>query len=629
MEEYSTDNFPYKTYFTKSSDVMEKIKNIKNNIPSYSDKPYRFTAISNKLGLVNGKYYDKYIKIITPESAYEQVNTLTDYFNEKSRMNCSFDYYKEPVNYWKSNKKKILFDIQKSGKELTPYNIREYIYGHIKECNLFKVTTAIFVYNFLKATHILDFSAGWGDRLLSACGLNIKYFGIDPNINNHDGYNKIIEFAGKKDFQTVFQSGAEYLPKSVIEDRVKKYGLFDLIFTSPPYFDHEIYASSLQSISSYSNSSEYWLVYFLFVVLIKYIPYLSVDGTLCLYIQDIYNKMTACEPIILFLGTFYPNMEFSGIISENLPMLLFKKKSENIPKINEIMENKFKIAYPLVYELADKLVKRKLYDYYTIDTKITPYKINTNTITIIDDVVSNNIYFRSFFKYIIQLPGTNKFLSYGSKMGTMIYYLSKACFSLNKSCYYYCPKIEPNLDQTDGDLNFIPLKNSSLINSAIQKYNLKLIEIDVDMTKKQISYIKHIIRPKSDELVIPFAEFSNQLRNIMTETILETMMILGIDVNFSGTIFLSVSITILLGCLYTVFKKAKFFVVQLNNSDYSNYYEMSRTIVVNSEYKFSQNVTNEDIPPVDIKCVKNINCKVWKYFKMHAVEKDILWMSDI
>ena len=37
--------------------------------------------------------------------------------------------------------------------------------------------------------------------------------------------------------------------------------------------------------------------------------------------------MTACEPIILFLGTFYPNMEFSGIISENLPMLLFKKKS--------------------------------------------------------------------------------------------------------------------------------------------------------------------------------------------------------------------------------------------------------------------------------------------------------------
>lgn len=629
MEEYTTDKFPYKTYFTKSDDVIKKIKNIKNNIPSYSDKPYRFTAINNKLGLINGKYYDKYIKIITPESAYDEVNTLTDYFNEKSRMQCSFDYYKEPVNYWKMYKKKILFDIKKSGKELTPYNIREYIYEHTKECNLFKVTTAIFVYNFLKATHILDFSAGWGDRLLSACALNIKYFGIDPNINNHDGYKKIIKTVGSDDLQVVFQSGAEYLPEKVISDRVKKYGQFDLIFTSPPYFDHEVYASSLQSISSYSNSSEYWLVYFLFVVLIKYIPYLSVEGTLCLYIQDIYNKMTACEPIILFLGTFYPNMEFGGIISEKLPMLLFKKKSTEVSKINEIMENKFKIAYPLVYELSNKLIKKKLYDYYRIDTKIILYVFNSKHISILDDMVDNNIYFRSFFKFLLQLPNKNKFLSYGSKMGTMIYYLAKACYDLNKLCYYYCPKIEPDLDHTDDDLNFIPLKNSPLINLAIEKYNLKLIEIDVDMTKKQISYIKHLIRPKSDEYVIEFSEFDNQLRNIMTETVLETMMIIGIDINFTGTIFLSVSITVLIECLYLVFKKAKFFVVQLNDKDYSNYYEMSRTIVVYSEYNFSQNVKEIDMPPTDIKCTKNINCKVWKYFSMHAIDGDILWMSDI
>ena len=62
---YNLDEFPYKTYFTNLDDVIKKIKLIKNNIPTYSDKPYQLKAVNQKLGMISGKYYDQYIKIIT------------------------------------------------------------------------------------------------------------------------------------------------------------------------------------------------------------------------------------------------------------------------------------------------------------------------------------------------------------------------------------------------------------------------------------------------------------------------------------------------------------------------------------------------------------------------------------
>jgi hypothetical protein len=616
------DDFPYKKLFMDPDEVKKKILNIKNNIPIFSSNSYKPLAIHQKLNLITGKYYDKYIKIITPDDLYEKVNILTDYFNEKSRMKCSFNLNLEPIKYFTLYKKKIYHDLGQNN--INPQNIREYIYLHSKECNLFKVSTAAFVYDFFKAKHILDFSAGWGDRLLAACALQIPYFGIDPNLDNHKGYQDIINLAGTGgDTQEIFQSGAEYLPKNIIHERTQKYGKFDLIFTSPPYFDYEIYSSNLQSISSYAVSAAYWLVYFLFVVLIRYIPFLEIGGTLGLYIQDIKNKFIVCEPIVLFILSFYPNMEFSGIISEKFPILLFKKK-ENIVSIDKKSEENFMKTYPQIYQLSHRLIKRDLYNCYDIETKYFKYA----SYNVIDDNVDNNIYFRSFFKLLIQDDMHDKIITYGSKISNLVYYLAKITYMLNKTCEFYCPKIENDYSRTDANMNFLSLDFSLKILAAKNNFGLKIIEVDVAPTKKQLAFIASSIILDSKSIMISFNNYDNRLRNIMIETILETMTILKIDTNFTATIFLTVSMPLLIECLYEIFKYAKFFVVQTNKKNYLKTYEMIRTTLVYSDYYFSQNIEKKNIP-VEINCIPHSSCKIWDIFQDNAVEGDILWLDAI
>ena len=45
----------------------------------------------------------------------------------------------------------------------------------------------------IKATKVLDFTAGWGARLIAAMALDIDYTGIDANKALKPGYDKIIK----------------------------------------------------------------------------------------------------------------------------------------------------------------------------------------------------------------------------------------------------------------------------------------------------------------------------------------------------------------------------------------------------------------------------------------------------
>lgn len=117
---------------------------------------------------------------------------------------------------------------------------------------------------------VLDPSAGWGDRLISAllCEKVDSYYGIDPNSALIPKYQKIVEkckhifcntckredciMCGKK--FTFFQGGSEDIA-SYGENRNN----FDISFTSPPFFDREIYydpdpeSSKNQSHEKYGN----------------------------------------------------------------------------------------------------------------------------------------------------------------------------------------------------------------------------------------------------------------------------------------------------------------------------------------------------------------------------------------
>tara|TARA_R100000353_G_scaffold157845_1_gene116976 strand:+ start:35 stop:877 length:843 start_codon:yes stop_codon:yes gene_type:complete len=157
----------------------------------------------------------------------------------------------------------------------------------------FKPSIAKAFYDYYGSVNVLDFSAGWGDRLAGFyCGETTKSFvGIDPNSTNHPNYRRQVEFYKKH--QTFFEEEKDVeLICSPAEDvDYKKYqNYFDTIFTSPPYFDVEKYSDEdTQSYKRYTHIDS-WNKNFLHQTIGKIIPTLKKDGILAVNIADVYHE---------------------------------------------------------------------------------------------------------------------------------------------------------------------------------------------------------------------------------------------------------------------------------------------------------------------------------------------------
>jgi tRNA1(Val) A37 N6-methylase TrmN6 len=152
------------------------------------------------------------------------------------------------------------------------------------------------LYNHFNAKKVLDFCAGYCGRLLGFYTSNAEsYVGIDPNVKVP--YQKIINEIRKidpKDKQiTILNECAEDVDYS-------KLGPFDFIFTSPPYFNIEIYSTDeTQSCIRYPLF-ENWLNKFLFTTLEKVEKVLEKNGYLCINIKDP-KRCSIVNPMIKFL----------------------------------------------------------------------------------------------------------------------------------------------------------------------------------------------------------------------------------------------------------------------------------------------------------------------------------------
>lgn len=152
----------------------------------------------------------------------------------------------------------------------------------------FNAGAARAVYELVGARDILDFSAGWGDRLVGFCAAQgvRSYTGIDPNSSLHSLYQQLIARYGAGKHISLIEGAAEdiSLPEAA----------FDLVFTSPPYFDTERYASgsahtSRQSWSRYPTP-EAWRTKFLVPVIQSAWKALRVGGVLAVNIADAPTK---------------------------------------------------------------------------------------------------------------------------------------------------------------------------------------------------------------------------------------------------------------------------------------------------------------------------------------------------
>lgn len=107
------------------------------------------------------------------------------------------------------------------------------------------------------------------------------YLGFDPNKMLKEGHEQIINLYSKNKIGKSYR--VLYIPfeESKLENQT-----FDLVFTSPPYFDLEIYSENPgQSIISYPSLSE-WIVRFLFFSLEKAWRKLVFGGTMVIHLNE-------------------------------------------------------------------------------------------------------------------------------------------------------------------------------------------------------------------------------------------------------------------------------------------------------------------------------------------------------
>ena len=180
----------------------------------------------------------------------------------------------------------------------------------------FKPSIAKAFYDYFGSVNVLDFSAGWGDRLAGFyCGETTShYVGIDPNTLNHPNYQRQVEFYKKH--QTFFEEEkkVDLICEPAEDVDYSKYeNHFDTIFTSPPYFNVEKYSDEdTQSYVRYKNIDS-WNKDFLHSTLAKVIFTLKSDGILAINIADVYSAKAKdyfdiCNPMNDFIksqGLYY------------------------------------------------------------------------------------------------------------------------------------------------------------------------------------------------------------------------------------------------------------------------------------------------------------------------------------
>ena len=175
-------------------------------------------------------------------------------------------------------------------------------------CTNFRTTIILSLLKFFKVKRYLDPSAGWGDRLIGAIAYGCDYTGVDPSVCMNQVYHQIIKELvpkSQQDRYKIIQSGFE-----VVEVENNYY---DLVFTSPPFFDFEIYESNnAQSISQF-NTLDKWLNGFLYKLIEKSYNALIVGGHLGLYISD-YTGVSFTDKMLEYVKKNIKGFEYQGDI---------------------------------------------------------------------------------------------------------------------------------------------------------------------------------------------------------------------------------------------------------------------------------------------------------------------------
>lgn len=157
--------------------------------------------------------------------------------------------------------------------------------GGLGNVTKYRTVTAKAIVSYFKATRVLDPCIGWGGRMLGALAAGASYDGCEPDPKTVAGLRACLQDlpADIRAKATLYQEGAE--TRVPLLDQV-----YDLVLTSPPYYNLELYTGGTQSTMGRTWDS--WVKEWLTPVIRACLGRLREGGTSCWSVKNFRSDRT-------------------------------------------------------------------------------------------------------------------------------------------------------------------------------------------------------------------------------------------------------------------------------------------------------------------------------------------------
>jgi len=250
-------------------------------------------------------------------------NNVVDHFtfcerlNTRGKYNANYFDFVSNIDDFKtkrfiSNMLTYYDDVKNKNRTKNSFVVLKEVFNIcISAINIFRPIVAMDMYNKYSPHTVLDFTCGWGGRMIGACALNVpKYIGIDINANLSAPHKEMCRFVKNN---TTSTTDVEIRIEDAVNVDYSKI-TYDMVLTSPPYFFIEKYSNNV----AYPSKSEMVEIFYTPLFLATYAG-LSPRGVYCLNVNvDIYESV--CVPAL-------------GIADEAIPL----KKSKRQNKYTEFI----------------------------------------------------------------------------------------------------------------------------------------------------------------------------------------------------------------------------------------------------------------------------------------------------
>jgi len=235
------------------------------------------------------RYFDKGNEIIDNNGVIKQtmhcLGTAWTFFPHAWNVKCNglmtpFEAFTDDVKFKKVIRKRL-----QRGGYMNDSGIRKELKtsSNIQAVSNFRPSSARAIYDRYGGGHVYDPSCGFGGRMIGAISSPkvTEYTGVEPSTKTYEGLLDMRERVSNKTINILNVGSEDYVPPDV-----------DMIFTSPPYFNTEVYSDEpTQSCNKYPDR-EKWLNNYLRKTIDNCYEGLKKGGVMAINIANVKNYPT-------------------------------------------------------------------------------------------------------------------------------------------------------------------------------------------------------------------------------------------------------------------------------------------------------------------------------------------------